>query len=148
MAGLTDLTLGNFTKVFITDAVDYDTEITNLQNVGELTDESTIVDIAEYGVKYMRKLVGSATAGPIELVVNLNPDDASYQLLEQLYTDSARTKVKLEMLDGKGLNGHHVTFSGLIASKSFSNGFDEVRTVTFSLVIDGAVSDLIANDDA
>lgn len=145
MAGLTDISLGNFTKIHITDALDYDTEITNVQGIGELSDESTIVDVAQYGVKYMRKLVGSATAGPIEVVVNLDPSDASYVLLEEYYTEGTKTKAKLEMLDGSQSKGHYVTFDCLVASKSFSNEFDGVRTVTFSLVIDGAVSDLTAN---
>jgi hypothetical protein len=140
MAGLTDISLANFTKIFVTDTVDYDTEITNVQSISEVSDEASVIDVPEYGVKYQRKLVGSATAGSVEVVVNLNPSDASFQLLEQYYTNSTRTKVKYLMLDGGGVNGNFVTFDALVSSKSLSSEFDAVRTVTFTLVIDGAIS--------
>lgn len=145
MAGLIDITLGNFTKFYITETTDFDTLVTNVQSVGELSDESTIVDVAEYNVKYMRKLVGSASAGPIELVVNFDPSDASYVLLESFYKAGTRFAAKLEMLTSDESAGSFITFNALCASKSFSNEFDGVRTVTFSIVIDGAISDVTAN---
>lgn len=143
MAGLNDISLANFTKVKITDAIDYDTEITNIQSIGESSDEATVVDVPQYGVKYLRKLVGSANAAPIEIGVSLDPSEASFQLLEDYYTNGTKTKVKVELLDGSG-NGHFFTFEAYVASKSLSNEFDAVRTVSFSLAIDGAVSALTA----
>lgn len=147
MAGLTDISLGNFTKFHITTegGTDYDLPVANLQAVGDLGDEATIVDVSEYGVKYLRKLVGSASAGPVDLTVNFDPSDTSFTRLEALYKSGLPVACKLEMLDSSETNGSFVTFTGLVASKSFGNEFDGVRSVVFSIAIDGAVSDVTAN---
>ncbi len=144
MAGLVDITLGNNTIVLITDAVDYDTRVTNLQSIGEFGDEASIIEVSEYGSKYKRKLVGSASAGPLELTVNFNPFDASFILLESLYTSGKSTAVKLEMKNSDSSETSSIMFTALVASKTISNEFDGVRTATFTLAIDGGTSPVVS----
>lgn len=144
MAGLADISLANFTKMTISGSEDMGraTNIENIQSIGELTDESNIIDVPEYNVKYMRKLVGSASAGPIDVTCNLHAGDGSYKKMEAAYTTGAPLKVELIMTDLSGENGVKVSFNAFIASKSFGNEFDNTRTVTWSFAVDGEVSNI------
>ena len=149
MASLSDIALGNFTKIKITPAGGSEFELADVQSIGDVGDEATIVDVPEFNRKYLRKLVGSANAGPMEVVCNLVPDlgqtESSFEQMEDAYTNGTRCAVVVELLeDDAGTNGDKFSFNALVASKTLSTGFDTVRTVTWSLAIDGAVSAMTA----
>lgn len=138
MAGLTDISLGNFTEVLygaVGDAPGTMTKLGEVQTVGDLTDEATIVDVQAYGQKYLKKLVGSANASAIEVVCNYNPSDAGQIDLLSAYNLSEKRQIVLVMNeDEAGTNGTYNSFPALIASASVTNSFDETRTITFSIV--------------
>ena len=138
MAGLTDISLGNYTKISYGPAGTAFASLGNLpdvQSVGELTDEATIVDVQAYGQKYLKKLVGSANASAIEVVVNYNPSEAGQIDLLAAYNSSTQRSIALVMdEDATGTNGTYNQFDALVASATVSNSFDETRTMTFSLV--------------
>jgi hypothetical protein len=141
MAGLSDISLGNFTKVFIGDVGELQasmTELEEVQSVGDISDEATIVDVQKYGQKYLRKLVGSANAAPIEVVCNYLSDTSVGIIQQELmsaYTNNTPKQAIISMLeDVTGTNGIYVSYGCLIASATVTNSFDETRTVTFSLV--------------
>jgi len=144
MAGLDDISVANYTKLKYGE-VGSEVTITNIQSIGELTDEKTIIDVQEYGVAYLRKLVGTANAGPIEILLNLDPSDTSHQYLIASYKSGARERFTLELTNAAGDKGDSVVFNGFIGSKSLGNDFDSARTVSLSIAIDGAVGDLTAN---
>lgn len=147
MAGLDDISVANYTRISYetTPGSGTYTDIAEVQSIGELTDEKTIIDVQEYGVQYMRKLVGSANAGPLELIINLNPAETTHQYLFTAYKNDTRVKFQLRMTNAANDKGDSVTFTALVASKSFGNEFDTARTASVSLAIDGAISDLTAD---
>ncbi len=142
MAGLDDITLGNFTKVFVGEVgqthVDM-SELEEVQSVGDISDEATIVDVQKYGQKYLRKLVGSANASAIDVVCNYVSNSTTEGIVQKelltAYTSSTPKQVIVSMLeDASGTNGVYVSIPVLVASATVSNSFDETRTVTYSLV--------------
>lgn len=144
MAGLTDISLGNFTKVYYQDLDDTNSEveIANVQSFSHPSDEKNIVDVPQYGNTYTRKLAGSASTGAAELVVNFDPSEPSHQYLLAEYKAGRMQTFKVEVLaDEAGSAGSFYTFTGQVASKSASGDFDAVTTVTFSLSVDGALGD-------
>ena len=146
MAGLDDISVANFTVVqYTTDAGTTWVPVTNVQSVGELSDEKNIIDVQEYGATYLRKLVGTANAGPVDVVVNFDPSDATHQYLLTSYKNGAKETFRLVMNNADASKGNYVEFDGFVASKSQGNEFDSARTLTFSLAIDGALGDVTAN---
>lgn len=141
--GLADISLGNFTEIRVGDTGDAFTALSileDVQSVGELTDEATIVDVNAYGQKYLKKLVGSANASAIEVVCNYDPTAVIQQELLAAYTSSVKKTIALTMFEGTtgvGLDeseGTYNQFDCLVASASVANSFDETRTITFSIV--------------
>lgn len=146
MAGLDDISVSNFTVVqYTTDSGTTWVPVTNVQSVGELGDEKNIIDVQEYGATYLRKLVGTANAGPVDVVVNFDPSDTTHQYLLTSYKTGAKETFRLVMNNADASKGNYVEFDGFVASKSQSNEFDSARTLTFSLAIDGALGDLTDN---
>lgn len=153
MAGLTDISLGNFTNVLY-GAVNAYTQSTlrllgDVQTVGDIADEATIIDVQAYGQKYLKKLVGSANSSAIEVVCNYDPSDAGQTDLLLAYNTSTQRSIGIMMNVGEpadpaapfAVDGHHIVFNALVASASITNSFDETRTITFSIVpVGGAVN--------
>ena len=144
MAGLDDISVANYTKLKYGEAGS-EVTITKVQSIGELTDEKSIIDVQEYGVAYLRKLVGTANAGPMEVLINLDPSDATHQYMINSYKLGTRERFTLELTNAAGDKGDSVVFNGFVGSKSLGNDFDSARTVSLSIAIDGAVGDLVAN---
>lgn len=150
MAGLSDISVSNYTQLqWLTSTGTQDwavasdiSTLAEVTSIGELGDEKTIIDVQSYGVDYLRKLTGTANAGPIDFVVNINPDDATHQWMFNLYETGARETFRLTMFDPSLTDGNYVEFTGFVASKSQGNEFDSARTVTFSVAIDGAIGAL------
>ncbi len=141
MAGLSKITLGNFTHVYYGDKDAVETALLKLgdvQSVGDISDEATIVDVNAYGQKYLQKLVGSANAAAIEIVCNYDPSDAGQSALIAAYTNTTTMEIAIVMSEDDTSpttgDGTFVKFPALVASSSISNSFDETRTVTFSIV--------------
>jgi len=143
MAGLADISVANFTVLEYLDTTQK--PVTNVQSIGELSDEKTVIDVQEYGVTYLRKLVGTANAGPIDIVVNFDPTDTSHMYLLASYKSGSSETFRLVMNNADASAGNYVEFTGFVASKTQGNEFDAARTVTFSIAIDGAVGDITAN---
>lgn len=151
MSTLTDITVSNFTTLLYSTSDDVSQTsdaLTEVQSIGELTDEKTIIDVQQYGQKYLRKLTGTSNAGPIEFVVNLKPTDSSHQAFISAYDSGTTLYFWLIMHTplgyGTGAVGDYVAFKGFVGSKTVSNEFDAARTMTFSIAIDGAVGALTA----
>lgn len=144
MAGLDDISVGNFTELHysLDNGTTYN-PVENVQSLGAIPDEKNIIDVPEYNVNYMRKLTGSANAGPVEVTTNLHVGDASFNVLQAAYKDNTRIDWKIIYKDQEGgTKSEEITFKGQVASKSIGSEFDSVRTVTWSITIDGGVSDL------
>ena len=146
MAGLQDISVSNYTNLqYTTDAGAVWGTITNVQSLGELSDEKTIIDVQEYGAAYLRKLVGTANAGPMDVTVNFDPSDPTHIFLLNSYKNGTQEQMRLVMNNADGSAGNFVEFYGFVASKSQGNEFDAARTMTFSIAIDGALGDITAN---
>lgn len=143
MAGLDDISVANYTKLSY-GAEGAEVLITEVQSIGELTDEKTIIDVQEYGAAYLRKLVGTANAGPLEIVINLNPADITHKYLLASYKAGTRERFTLELTNAAGDKSDSVVFNGFLGSKTFGNDFDSARTASISIAIDGALGDLTA----
>ena len=141
--GLSDISLGNFTEIRVGDIADIFSALTileDVQSVGDLQDEATIIDVNAYGQKYMKKLVGSANASALEVVCNFNPSAPVQTALLDAYTNTTPKVIAIAMFEattgvgGTESEGTFNMFPCLVASASVANSFDETRTITFSLV--------------
>ena len=161
MAGLTDISLGNFTDIIYAPADtvapvggDFSSSsfllVGDVQTVGDISDEATIVDVQAYGQKYLKKLVGSANASAIEVVCNYDPTDAGQIDLLSAYDTTTQRAIGVVMKENDGdfdadtTNGTFNVFNALIASASVANSFDETRTITFSIVPANGIGDYTA----
>lgn len=144
MPGLSDISVGNFTTIeYSPVAANTYTEVENVQQIGNIPDEKNIIDVPQYNVTYMRKLTGSANAGPVEVVCNMHVGDATFAALEAAYKNNTKFDWKITYRDAEGGSTEEtILFTGQIASKSLSSEFDAVRTVTWAVTIDGAVGDV------
>lgn len=143
MAGLDDISVSNFTVVeYTTDGGTNWLPITNVNAIGDLSDEKNIIDVQEYGATYLRKLVGTANAGPMDITVNFKPDDTSHIYLLASYKAGRQEQMRLVMYNADQSAGDFVEFNGFVASKSQGNAFDSARTMVFSIAVDGALGDV------
>ncbi len=143
--GLDDISVANFTVLeYTTDGGTTWIPVTNVQSIGELSDEKNIIDVQEYGATYLRKLVGTANAGPMDIVVNFKPDDVTHLYLLNSYKTGTQEEMRLVMYNADQSAGDYVEFNGFVASKSQGNDFDSARSLTFSIAIDGALGDITA----
>lgn len=146
MAGLSDISVANFTLLqYTTDSGTTWVPVTNMQSIGEISDEKTVIDVQEYGVNYLRKMVGTSNAGAVECVVNFDPTDATHIYLLASYAAGTAEEFRIVMNNADASAGNYIQFNGFVASKSVGNEFDSARTVTFSIAIDGALGALTAN---
>lgn len=161
MAGLTDISLGNFTDIVYAptgtlspaggdfSGGDF-SAVGDVQQVGDISDEATIVDVQAYGQKYLKKLVGSANAAAMEVICNYDPTDAGQVDLLKAYKETTQRAIGVIMKESDGAfdatatNGTFNVFEVLVASASVSNSFDETRTVTFSLVPVDGIGEFVA----
>jgi hypothetical protein len=141
--GLSEISLGNFTEIrvgAIGSGFGDLLILEDVQSVGDLQDEATIIDVNAYGQKYMKKLVGSANASALEVVCNFNPSAPIQAELLAAYANTTSKMIAIAMFEattganGDEAEGTYNMFPCLIASASVANSFDETRTVTFSLV--------------
>ncbi|HCG5955132.1 hypothetical protein HJ059_18650 [Vibrio parahaemolyticus] len=140
MAHLNDVSAGNYTKMFYNSGSAF-TEITEVQSIGSPTDEATVIQVPQYGVQYQRSIVGSKTAGSIELVLNWNPSNPTHQAMVDKYATSERVDFYIEYTTPAGTESTFRSFSGFVSSNSLGSEFDTVRTMTVSITIDGALGD-------
>lgn len=148
MAGLTDISIGNCTILHITTSVDYDTPVNNLSTLGDLTEEANLIEVNEYCRDIVRTVAGSTTAGSVEVVVNMDPNDAAFVRLEALYVSGEENAMKVEMLaigEVTGGTGHFVTFGAKVTGHTYVNSFDEVRQVSYTVSLQTKLSALTAN---
>jgi hypothetical protein len=138
MAHLNDISVGSFTKLFYKDTSTF-LEVTDVQSIGAPSDEATVITVPEYGVQYQRSIVGSKTAGAVELILNWNPSNASHVALNDLYDSSARSEFYIEYTNGAGTESTFRSFAGYVSSTSLGSEFDAVRSQTVSITVDGAL---------
>jgi hypothetical protein len=147
--GIDTISIASYVEVLVDVASTPTIPVEDVQSIGEISDEATIVDVSAYGQQYLRKLVGSKSAGPMEIVVNAIFDVVvapQQQMLRDAYRDGTSLFFTVEMKNAAGDAGDFVSFQGLVASASISNEFDGIRSQTFSIVISGAVSDVAPID--
>lgn len=132
---LADVTVGNYTTVKIGTV-----EIGEIESIGAINQESTIVQWNQYGAKYSRALVGSATTAPIEITCTYKPDDAGQEALETARKSEAREEFVVTYHTSAGSTaGKSFTFHGYVASRTINSEYDAQRTITYSIAIDGDI---------
>lgn len=144
MAGLSDISVSNYTKVEYKSGSAYKA-VLNLEQMSGLGFESNIIDVMQFGNRFARRLVGSASSTPIELVCSYNPADASFTDLAGLVKSNARTEFKItQYADADQKNGHTITLTAIVASIAYGNEHDSQRQVTYSLAVDGEIGAPVA----
>ncbi|QWL58221.1 hypothetical protein HQ400_07845 [Aeromonas jandaei] len=144
MAGLSDISTANYTKVEYKSGAAFK-QVLNLEGFSGLGGEVNIIDVMQFNQKYARRLVGSASASPIELVCTYNPADASFVDLLALQKNETKTEFKItQFANAEQKAGHTITVNGFISSVAYGNEFDTQRTVTWTIAVDGAIGDPVA----
>lgn len=142
MAGISTLTTGYNTSVAIdekaigVEAAKVVTLVPHVQSIGDLTDVAASVTVNEYGGDgYTQTLAGIKTAGPVDLVLNYVPTDATQALLKTMYDGASQGTMKITYKAGQ--NETYVTFNFNVLSFSIASPVDGVRAVTCSIGVLG-----------
>jgi len=139
MPGLSELSVANWMTVTI-DAVD----CTDMVSLTGGATNANIIEVLQYNQEYAKKLVGSKSTDPFELVCSYVPSTASYKALDTLAKNNKAVEVKITLKSGAGTTGvtsQILTFTGIIASKTISSEFDTARTVTYSIAVSGGITE-------
>lgn len=138
MAGLSDITVSNYMKFEIAK-----TEVTDIESFGGITEESSIVEVKQYNLKFARKLSGSSSVGAIELTCSFNPNSAGYKALaEARSTDTLSDFTITYYNNAAKTEASSRTFKGLVTSYGESSEYDAQRTCTWTIAVDGAMGEL------
>lgn len=137
MAGMTDANVSNYLEVKIGETV-----ITDIESITGFGQNANIIEFFNYNNKYSRKLIGSASVDPMEMVCTYVPESASFKALEKARADETKSEIVITLFDGPTkTNGNTLTFNGYVASKSISTEFDTQRTVSYTIAVDGGVTE-------
>lgn len=139
MPGLTEISVSTWMTVTI-DAVD----CTDMVSLTGGTTNANIIEVLHYNQEYAKKLVGSKSTDPFELVCSYVPSTASYKSLDTLSKNNKAVEVKITLKSGAGTTGvssQILTFTGIIASKSISTENNVSRAVTYSIVVSGGITE-------
>ncbi|MCR3907554.1 hypothetical protein ACEUAG_11560 [Aeromonas hydrophila] len=139
MAGISDINISNYLSLLI-DSV----ECTDIQSITGGASQANIIDVLQYNQEYAKKLVGSKSTDPFEITCSYVPSTASYKALDTLSKNNKAVEVKLTLKAGPGttgVNSQVLTFTGIIASKSVTTEFDTARTVVYTLVVSGGITE-------
>lgn len=144
MAGLTDISVSNYTKVEYKSG-STSKAILNVESFSGLGGETNIIDVMQFNAKYARRLVGSASASPIEIVCTYNPSDVSFVDLLALQKNETKTEFKItQYANAEQKVGSTITVNAFVSSIAYGNEFDAQRTVTWTLAVDGEIGAPVA----
>jgi len=138
MAGIGNITTGYNTKLFWDKAKinaaasSVTTEITSIQNIGDLADTAAAVTVNVYGGNgYTETLAGIKTAAPFDIVLNWKPIDVQHLALQEAYKLSSQVTFKVAFVFGAAET--YLTFNANVLSFSISTPADGVRSATVSI---------------
>lgn len=143
MAHLDSISIGNYTNLHYVGAIAVWYKVTEVQSISAPTDEATLVGVQEYNVEYQRNLVGSKSVGTIDLVLNFNPQNSSHKTLIERYKTGTRHNYILEYTNADNSLSTYQEFNGIIASKSLSSDFNQVRSLTLRIAVSDGLGDYI-----
>lgn len=134
---LSEISVGNYVTMMIDSS-----DIGEIESIGGINQETTIVSFSQFNKKYNRALLGSATTAPIEVVCTYLPSDSGQAALEAARKSEARSEFVITYHQSAGSTaGKSFTFFGYVASRNISSEFDAQRTVTYSIAIDGDITE-------
>ncbi|WP_339009450.1 hypothetical protein [Aeromonas popoffii] len=144
MAGLTDISVSNYTKVEYKSG-STSKAILNVESFSGLGGETNIIDVMQFNAKYARRLIGSSSASPIEIVCTYNPSDVSFVDLLALQKNETKTEFKItQYANAEQKVGSTITVNAFVSSIAYGNEFDAQRTVTWTLAVDGEIGAPVA----
>ncbi|EQB2600688.1 hypothetical protein ACYHQE_004374 [Aeromonas salmonicida] len=137
MAGMVDANVSNYLQVKIGTV-----EITDIESLTGFAQNANIIEFFNYNNKYSRKLVGSASVDPMEMVCTYLPESAAYKAMEKARAEETRSAITITLFENATKKtGNTLTFTGIVGSKSISTEFDTQRTVTYSVAVDGGITE-------
>ena len=137
MPGLANATAGNYLTMKIGT-----TEITEIESLTGGTATSNIIEFFNYNSRYSRKVIGSASTDAFELTLTYNPSNTGYIALVKAFEDSKAVAFTILLKDGPtGTGGTQLAFSGYVGSKGVSTEFDTQRTCSFTITVDGGITE-------
>lgn len=117
-------------------------EITDIESLTGFAQNANIIEFFNYNNKYSRKLVGSASVDPMEMVCTYLPESAAYKAMEKARAEETRSAITITLFENATKKtGNTLTFTGIVGSKSISTEFDTQRTVTYSVAVDGGITE-------
>lgn len=138
MAGLQDISVGTYTGFKIGNV-----EIGGVEGFGGFSEETSIIEVKQYGARFARKLAGSSTVAPIELTCSFNPTDAGYVALAAARANDTRSEFTVTYYNNASKTaGAKRTFNGIVTAYAESSENDAARTCTWTIAVDGALGAL------
>lgn len=117
-------------------------EITDIESLTGFAQNANIIEFFNYNNKYSRKLVGSASVDPMEMVCTYLPESAAYKAMEKARAEETRSAITITLFENATKKtGNTLTFTGIVGSKSILTEFDTQRTVTYSVAVDGGITE-------
>lgn len=138
MSAIPDINIGLYIDLEIDGVV-----VTDIQGITGGTITANVVEIQHYNEPEKRKLVAGKNVDPYEIVCSYVPASASYKALALLAKNGKKVVCELTLKGGADTaSGSQVlTFNGFISTKSISTEIEAVRTVTYTLIVDGGITE-------
>ncbi|EEZ85513.1 hypothetical protein VME_45750 [Vibrio harveyi 1DA3] len=138
MAGIGNITTGFNTKLLWDDSkIDaaessITDEITDIQNIGDLSDTAAAVTVNSYGGDgYTKTLAGIKTFAPFDVVLNYKPIDTQHVALKAAYDAAKQVTFKISFIFGA--DETYLVFNANITGFSISTPADGVRAATVQI---------------
>ena len=107
--------------------------------MGNLQNESNVIEVSAFGEAYKGKLAGQSDAGTLDCSLNWSPRNAVHVALREAATSKVPMSVGIKWKsDAAGTDAEYVIMNGLVASFSIETGFDDVVKSSVTFAIDGA----------
>lgn len=138
MSAIPDINIGLYLDLEIDGVV-----VTDIQAITGGTTTANIVEVKHYNEPEARKLVAGKSIDAYEIVCSYVPASASYKALALLAKSNKKVVCELTLKGGADTaSGSQVlTFNGIVSSKSISTEVEAVRTVTYTLAVDGGITE-------
>jgi hypothetical protein len=113
-----------------------------LSEIGSLSNESSVIDVPEFGERFKGKLRGQLDGGQLDATLYWAPREPAHLLIRELASSGAAIAAGIRWLpdDLSTSKGELVVFNSFVSSFGIDTAFDDVAKVSSTLVVDGAES--------
>lgn len=134
-------TLPSMSSLFESPMFDfYSAEVPNVSSIGDLSNESTVVDLMQFGRAFKEKLTGQLDGGQLDNEIFWVPGNPIHNWLRNTSESGERTVAGIAWRATDSVPDAQVylaAFNSFVSSFSISTAFDEAGKATIAFPVDG-----------